>query len=260
MIVTGSGATRTVRGTTVPTLISKSTRSTRGALEVSTFSRIVVFCSVVSETFLEVIGRSAAPCLDVPVCGDCDCCWFICSRDRSVCDCWLFCCSLERSPCDCCLPRSPRGSVCDCSRRSPRGCSPCDCWVLLGAGACCDDFCFCGPVVSCAPFCVSGAPLCMSCAPFCAPLCALGGVVSLIVDCPSPVGFTVDEEPAGAAPPGLAAGALVAAPPAAPPAPLGLPVCAKVMFEAAASASAATEIIKVRLMFPLLGLVIPFPS
>jgi hypothetical protein len=67
-----------------------------------------------------------------------------------------------------------------------------------------------------------------------------------MVDCESPVGFTVDEEPppAGAAPVGLAAGAFVFA----PPAPLGLLVCAKVMFEAAASASAATEMSKVRLM------------
>jgi hypothetical protein len=73
-----------------------------------------------------------------------------------------------------------------------------------------------------------------------------------MVDCESPVGFTVDEEPppAGAAPLGLAAGALVP-PPAAPP--LGLPVCAKVMFEAAASASAATEMSRVRLMFSTPG-------
>src|SRR5512140_621360 len=118
MIVVGSGATCTVRGTATPTLTSKSTCSTRGALEVSTFWRIVVFCSVVSETFLEVIGRSFAPCLVLPLVPP------------------------RCSVCDCCLLRSPRSSVCDCCLlRSPRGCSPCDCWFLdFSCGCAWPDF------------------------------------------------------------------------------------------------------------------------
>src|SRR6476661_4134775 len=75
MIVAGSGATRTVRGTTVPTLISKLTLVTRGAEPVSTVWRIFVFCSVVNETLLPPpVVVWAVPDLEPPVDGDCDCC------------------------------------------------------------------------------------------------------------------------------------------------------------------------------------------
>src|SRR5947199_3361357 len=76
MIVAGSGATRTVRGTTVPTRTSKLTLVTRGAELVSTVWRILVFCSVVNETLLPAPPppeRSAVPCLLPPLDGDCDC-------------------------------------------------------------------------------------------------------------------------------------------------------------------------------------------
>src|SRR5436309_15916782 len=92
MIVAGSGATRTVRGTTVPTFTSKLTLVTRGAELVSTVWRIFVFCSVVNETLLlpPPPERSAVPCLLPPVEGDCDCwvvdgcplfCWDCCVVD-----------------------------------------------------------------------------------------------------------------------------------------------------------------------------------
>src|ERR1041384_4844322 len=89
MIVAGSGATRTVRGTTVPTLMSKFTLLTRGADEVSTVVRILVFCSAVSVTLppplvvdCAVPWRVVAPVgacevVDdepVPLLFSCDCC------------------------------------------------------------------------------------------------------------------------------------------------------------------------------------------
>src|SRR5437762_1092026 len=101
MIVAGSGATRTVRGTTVPTLISKLTLVTRGAELVSTVWRILVFCSVVNETLLPPVVVWAVPCLEPPVEGDFDCCmdgvWPLYCCVCCVADGWpLF-------SCDCCV-------------------------------------------------------------------------------------------------------------------------------------------------------------
>src|SRR5947199_2223372 len=87
MIVAGSGATRTVRGTTVPTRISKLTLVTRGAELVSTVWRIFVFCSVLSETLPPAPPeRCAVPCLAPPVDGDCDC-WVVEGWPLLSCDC-----------------------------------------------------------------------------------------------------------------------------------------------------------------------------
>src|SRR6185295_11773419 len=102
MIVAGSGATRTVRGTTVPTLMSKLTLVTRGAELVSTVWRILVFCSAVNETLLPPpVVVWAVPDLEPPVDGVCDCCV------AGVCP--LFCCVccvVDGWPlfsCDCCV-------------------------------------------------------------------------------------------------------------------------------------------------------------
>ena len=56
----------------------------RGAEPVSTVLRIVVFCSVVSETLLLVIGRSPAPCL-VVVLSDAPCLVVVSFRSDAPC-------------------------------------------------------------------------------------------------------------------------------------------------------------------------------
>src|SRR3954469_21394986 len=114
MIVAGSGTTRTVRGTTVPTLMSKFTLVTRGAELVSTVWRILVFCSVVNETLPPAPPpeRSAVPCLLPPVDGDWDC-WVVEGCPFFCCDCWV----VEGWPllsCDCCVVDGCPLLSCDC--------------------------------------------------------------------------------------------------------------------------------------------------
>src|SRR5947209_11499785 len=137
MTVAGSGATRTVRGTTVPTLTSKLTLVTRGADPVNTVWRILVFCSVLSETLLPPPPeRSAVPCLLPLVEGDCDC-W--------VDGVWPLLVS-----CDCCEEEPSL-----LSRVPVDGLRSCDCFVVVPwpFGDCCwVDFCFSAGRRSCAPF------------------------------------------------------------------------------------------------------------
>src|SRR5947209_18777302 len=105
MIVAGSGATRRVRGTTVPTRMSKLTLVTRGAELVSTVWRIFVFCSVVNETLLPAPPppeRSAVPCLVPPLWGGCDC-WVVDGCPLFCCDCWVVEGWLPLLSCDCCV-------------------------------------------------------------------------------------------------------------------------------------------------------------
>src|ERR1043165_2181506 len=101
--VTGTGAMRTERGTTVPTRMSKFTLVTRGAELVSTLERIVVFCSVVGETLPDVIEPAVPdvpPCL-VPVADGDWVCWVVPLFSRSPWDCLVVGALLSRSPCDC---------------------------------------------------------------------------------------------------------------------------------------------------------------
>src|SRR3954471_19492841 len=115
MIVAGSGATRTVRGTTVPTRTSKFTLVTRGAELVSTVWRILVFCSVVNETLLPAPPpeRSAVPCLVPPVDGDCEC-WVVEGCPPRCCDCCVVEGWLPFLSCDCLVVEGALFSSCDC--------------------------------------------------------------------------------------------------------------------------------------------------
>ena len=136
--VAGTGATCTVRGTTTPTLMSKFTLVTFGPL-VITVLRIVVFCSVVSDTLLEAIGRLpcavllaaagrlrdlscllprlCAPCLAPPGCGVSVCCAAAC---RAGLRCWL---------------RRLASVLALCGRLLVR-CLACDFCVAFGSGWC----------------------------------------------------------------------------------------------------------------------------
>src|ERR1043165_7243712 len=116
MSVGGSSTMGTLRGTTVPTRTSKFTVLTRGADDVNTLCRILVFCSVLSVTWLDppplrpAVVPALPPCLVVP--SDAPC--FEPPSRRSVAPCLE---PLRCSVCPCCclLPFWPPGAVSVCA-------------------------------------------------------------------------------------------------------------------------------------------------